>query len=513
MKGLAAAVLAFGVTSTAAQSVVVVTSSINTGGDCAPSSSGEPGGSSESLPPGTGGVTSLPGVVTSDGVPVETGVPDTGAPVTSPYGEYKFDGVYSIPSGGTLLNGPVATSTAMTVEYCATFCQGTGFYALYHGDTCNCGSAAPAEAPVATRRKAKRQSPPTIPCAGNPAEACGGFPDFANVFQMATGAESTAVVASAPVVVTSAEVVSTTDSAGSETLATVSSLVTITPTASITSLPVTTSQESPQSSVVCAQPCHAINNGSEFNSIDDGSKFNCIDDGSKFKSIDDGSKCHTIDDSSRYPACTGAAAYAASPPVETDAFGVTYNVECSSGVAGTLSDQYAHADNFYDCLEVCSIFDGCAGVSYTFPTSDLDKNCGVFTSATGFAYPQSGAIAAMPVNGQQTSAVGDQDLCNGTPSYNGLPFTDDFGKTYTIGCDQNTDGGAGGNTNLASTIFETLDECVTYCSTYDTCVGVVWIGSYTQGTGAQGAPDGNCFPFSAAGTVQTQVGNAYALLQ
>lgn len=220
---------------------------------------------------------------------------------------------------------------------------------------------------------------------------------------------------------------------------------------------------------------------------------------------------HTVGpDNTPDPVCMGTVAYAASPPVETDALGVPYNIECSSGIAGTLSDRYAHADNFNDCLAVCSLFDDCAGVTYTVPTDQDNLNCGVFTSATGFAYPQSGTIAAMPVNGEQTSAIGDNNLCTENPSYNGKPYTDIFGNTYNIGCDQNTDGGSG-NTNLGSTIFDSLEECLTYCSVYDGCVGVVWIGPYTQGTGGS-TYTGNCYPFSAAGTAQAYAGNQYALL-
>jgi len=72
MKGLAAAVLALGVTRTIAQGVVIVTSSINTG-SCAPVGNAGPGGSGVGGS-GTGGPAS--GVATSDDIPYESNVYD-----------------------------------------------------------------------------------------------------------------------------------------------------------------------------------------------------------------------------------------------------------------------------------------------------------------------------------------------------------------------------------------------------------------------------------------------------
>jgi len=69
MKGLAAAVLAFGVTRTIAQAVTTI--SINTG-TCAPASNGGSGGSASE---GSGTATSKGGLTTgTDGIPYESNV-------------------------------------------------------------------------------------------------------------------------------------------------------------------------------------------------------------------------------------------------------------------------------------------------------------------------------------------------------------------------------------------------------------------------------------------------------
>ena len=230
-------------------------------------------------------------------------------------------------------------------------------------------------------------------------------------------------------------------------------------------------------------------------------------------------------DTSADPQCTssqtvvgsqGGTSYPAPTPTEADNFGIQYQVQCHSWLDGQASNKFTHADDFEKCLTACSIFDGCAGITYKVPINAVDSNCQIFTSIktpTAFAFPQN-AIAAVPVAGPQVAGcVGDENLCTESPSYDGKPYTDIFGRTYNIGCDKNTNGGAG-NTYLSSTVFGTLDECLTYCSIYDTCIGVDYTGPYTQSTaGAAAAPYGNCFPFSSVGTTQAGIGNSYALLQ
>ena len=53
--------------------------------------------------------------------------------VPSGYGDYNFFGLFAPPGQGNLLNGPTATSPRMTLDYCASFCSGTVYFAVTHG--------------------------------------------------------------------------------------------------------------------------------------------------------------------------------------------------------------------------------------------------------------------------------------------------------------------------------------------------------------------------------------------
>ena len=59
-----------------------------------------------------------------------SGVPAT---VNSNYGAYSFAGFYALPTTGSLLDGRVTTGSGTTLESCASFCQGTPFFALEQG--------------------------------------------------------------------------------------------------------------------------------------------------------------------------------------------------------------------------------------------------------------------------------------------------------------------------------------------------------------------------------------------
>ncbi|MCJ1272910.1 hypothetical protein MMC21_000699 [Puttea exsequens] len=533
MRYIAGAALALRIVNVLAQEdVTVVTVSINTG-TCTPAS----------------GVAS--GTTLS---PSSTVIPDGGSDVGTPFGVYSFDGVYPPPATGNLLNGAVTTSDLMTIEYCAEFCQGSQFYALSLGDTCNCGTAPPTTDSVVKRdlRKTKRQAPPVIPCAGDADEACGGYPDYANVFELATDeSEATSVV-----------VVSGTNSAGVVTFATQTSYIPLTtPSGSSAAVPVTSAVSIPISvsstSVVVSVPpttvstsvavivttpsgsTAAVTHTTSVPVVSSPSHSTALVSSTPGVSTTPAAPGTTSPAGSvtppgsttpvasitpattsagttgpaatgdQYvPQCTGAVSYAAG--THTDFFGITYTVECNSGIAGNISDRYAHADTFQDCLQVCSLLDGCTGITYDTNTT-LPGNCAPFDSGNTFAYPQVNIVAAVPVSGPIAQGVlADAQLC---PASNQSAYTDQFGNTYNIGCDQNTDGGVG-NFNLYDTIQETLEDCLNYCGMYEGCIGAVWSGPYQNGQYPSGDGTlGNCFPFSSAGTVQYYGGNQYGLLQ
>ena len=53
--------------------------------------------------------------------------------VDSVYGTYDFAGFYDIPASGAILSGASITSKFMTLAYCASYCQGTEFFAVFAG--------------------------------------------------------------------------------------------------------------------------------------------------------------------------------------------------------------------------------------------------------------------------------------------------------------------------------------------------------------------------------------------
>jgi len=116
--------------------------------------------------------------------------------------------------------------------------------------------------------------------------------------------------------------------------------------------------------------------------------------------------------------------------------------------------------------------------------------------------------SAVPVAGPSTGADFSQNLCSFSNSYNGMNFTDETGSTYFIGCNQNLPGPTGATgADLKPYEAGTLLGCMTYCSLYQTCVGV----DYSGYNAAQNQV--NCYPKNAVGTAVAAQGTSYAQLQ
>jgi len=179
----------------------------------------------------------------------------------------------------------------------------------------------------------------------------------------------------------------------------------------------------------------------------------------------------------------------------SDEFGTTYEVKCGLDVAGS-NLHIAHADTFAKCLEYCDILEGCAGVTYRESTSSTSATCNPYASFTSYSYSAEVTLySGIPVNGPTTGASFNNVLC---PQYNGTQYLDALGKTYNIGCGQ-----IYGGSDLYATVTNTLNGCLTYCTTYNTCIGVDWTGP--PGIGA------NCYPKDALTTVTIQDQSQYAV--
>ncbi|KAL8992786.1 MAG: hypothetical protein Q9169_006835 [Polycauliona sp. 2 TL-2023] len=188
----------------------------------------------------------------------------------------------------------------------------------------------------------------------------------------------------------------------------------------------------------------------------------------------------------------------------TDAWGQMWETRCGLNIRGTNA-KAVHADTWEKCLQFCDILGGVTGVTYPGGggpnTNALSVNCypySVFTEFTGGAVPT--LCAARPLNGSTGNFFNTVPLC---PNLNNEAYTDAYSRTYQIRCDQII-----GGSDLAGTVTKSLNGCLNYCSTYNTCTGVVYT-DYTDGT-----RDNNCLPRTGAGvsTLTVSLGTKCAQL-
>ncbi|KAL8853549.1 MAG: hypothetical protein Q9221_001535 [Calogaya cf. arnoldii] len=188
--------------------------------------------------------------------------------------------------------------------------------------------------------------------------------------------------------------------------------------------------------------------------------------------------------------------------IYTDTWGQAWEVRCGMNIRGTNA-KAAHADSWEKCLQFCDILGGVVGVTYPGGGGDnpnpLSQNCYPYQAFTEFV---SGAVptlcAARPLNISTGNFFNTESLC---PMYDTETFTDAYSRTYQIRCDHSV-----GGTALSPTITKTLEGCLSYCSTYNSCVGVQFT-AYVERDRVD-----NCFPKSSAGALSYSVGTSCAQL-
>jgi len=80
---------------------------------------------------------------------------------------YTYAGCHTDSVGARVLTDNFLASTAMTVEMCATFCQGHSYFGTEYGVECYCGDA------FANPTDLVPESDCLFTCGGNSAELCG----------------------------------------------------------------------------------------------------------------------------------------------------------------------------------------------------------------------------------------------------------------------------------------------------------------------------------------------------
>lgn len=166
----------------------------------------------------------------------------------------------------------------------------------------------------------------------------------------------------------------------------------------------------------------------------------------------------------------------------------------------------AHADTFTKCLEYCSLLEGYIAVTYQDGNNAANDNanCYPYYSFTGYSTGgPSNVYSGVAIDGASIGAVGSEDLCGeGSASLNQNVFgPDTFGTCYYIGYGQYLTP----KPTLFATDMTSLEGCLTYCTIYDTCVAVDWLGPHTQGV----RDVANCIPMAGMGSVSPEAPSTY----
>ena len=184
-----------------------------------------------------------------------------------------------------------------------------------------------------------------------------------------------------------------------------------------------------------------------------------------------------------------------------DHFGLQYDIRCGLNFANAGVTLAAHADTFDGCIQYCSLLDDCAGVSFS------GTQCTPLANFTGYI-PDAGSNVqtAVPTDGPNDGSVTPDDLC--AEGFDGQSYTDTFGYTWTILCNQTVAG-----TALQETIVTNLEACVNYCAFYEGCEALYFEGGNGSVAGGEIRPVANCYPLSSNGTVSQGTFASSAILQ
>lgn len=241
-----------------------------------------------------------------------------------------------------------------------------------------------------------------------------------------------------------------------------------------------------------------INNGSQaVSSTDTGSSVSTIP-----SPVTNGSYC-TATGSGAEPTCSNISPTCSSNNTYyVDTFGVQYDIRCGLGLANAEdASLVAHADTFEGCIQYCSLLLNCSGVSYQ------GTDCLPIAHFRGYQSDEgSGLLTAIPTAGASNGSVTPDDLC--AEGFDGQPYTDFFGCTWSIFCNQTI-----GGTALQSTIQTNLEACIYYCAFYDGCESIYFEGLGGAQSSGEAQANPNCFPMSSIGTTSPGVNVSAASLQ
>ena len=186
----------------------------------------------------------------------------------------------------------------------------------------------------------------------------------------------------------------------------------------------------------------------------------------------------------------------------TDHFGLQYDIRCGLAFANAGVTLAAHADTFDGCIQYCSLLDNCAGVSFS------GTQCTPLANFTGYDPDDAGfnVQTAVPTDGNNDGSVTPDDLC--AEGFDGQSYTDTFGCTWTVLCNQTVAG-----TALQETVVTNLEACINYCAFYEGCEALYFEGGNGSVVEGEVEPVANCYPLSGNGTVSQGTLSSSAVLQ
>jgi hypothetical protein len=458
----------------------------------------------------------------SNGIPVQLAIPGTPEVV----GNYNAYQCMTEATSGRALSGPSYTDTVgMTLETCATFCNGYKYFGTEYGQECYCGNYFNAGSVVASNNDCSKT------CSGSETELCGAGSRL-TTYQLTSGS-SVSLISQAP--------------PGSTPTASAGSAATVAAIPSTDACPATNGQtltdsnganytihcnsdsttgsysnaQATKSYLDCMLACDAASStgcvgftylgaaygtGSGTCYLKSGNMGSYVIGGNNLISgnLVGVSVIPSFISVSSNATGTSAASVATGycPSVDgqviTDPNGLNYTVHCASDSSTGSYSSTSATKSYMDCMTACGSASatGCLGFTYVGGANGLGGGTCYLKSGSIGTFTPSGnnLVSAVLVGSGPTSsdtaittATTSSPLAspNYCPSADGQTITDTNGFNYTVHC--TSDSSTASYTSVGAA--KSYMDCMTACDSASSsgCIGFTYVG------GANGFGGGQCY--------------------
>ncbi|KAJ9121863.1 hypothetical protein QFC22_002486 [Naganishia vaughanmartiniae] len=484
--------------------------------------------------------------VYSNGPPPQLAIPGTPEVI----GNYNAYQCMTEATSGRALSGPSYTDTVgMTLETCATFCNGYKYFGTEYGQECYCGNYFNAGSVVASNNDCSKT------CSGSETELCGAGSRL-TTYQLTSGS-SVSLISQAP--------------PGSTPTAAAGSTATAAAIASTSACPATNGQtltdsnganytihcnsdsstgsysnaQATKSYLDCMLACDAASStgcigftylgaangtGSGTCYLKSGNMGSYVAGGNNLisgsligasaNSFATNISSTASSTSTSAPSITTGYCPSTDGQVLTDANGFNYTVHCASDSSTGSYSSVSATSSYMDCMTACDSASatGCLGFTYVGGAGGKGGGqCYLKQGSIGTFTPSgSNLISAVLVESGSSASSSTSDtvtasstvsptspspsvLPNYCPSADGQIITDANGFNYTVRC--SSDSSTGSYTSVGAT--KSYMDCMTACDSASStgCLGFTYVG------GANGLGGGQCYlksgsigTFTASGT-------------